>query len=65
MSPAAALRALTLGGAEAGGVANRVGSLEVGKDGDLVVTAREPLDLSGAIELVVVDGEIIYERGPQ
>jgi len=65
MSPAAALRALTLGGAEAGGVADRVGSLEIGKDGDLVVAAREPLDLSGAIELVVVDGEIIYERVPQ
>ncbi|MFQ6133902.1 MAG: amidohydrolase family protein [Armatimonadota bacterium] len=58
----AALRALTLDAAELIGVADRVGSIEVGKDGDLVVTAGEPLDVTRPVELVVVDGEIVYER---
>jgi imidazolonepropionase-like amidohydrolase len=57
-----ALRALTLGAAEIIGVDDRTGSIEVGKDGDLLIVAGHPLDLSRSIETVVVDGRVIYER---
>lgn len=59
---AAALRALTLGAAEMLGIADRVGSLEAGKDGDVVILGGHPLDLAAPVEVVIIDGEIIYER---
>jgi imidazolonepropionase-like amidohydrolase len=58
----AALRALTLGAAEMLGIADRVGSLEVGKDGDVVIFGGHPLDLSAPVEVVIINGQIIYER---
>lgn len=62
MDETAALRALTLDGAGMIGVAERVGSIEVGKDADLLVIAGDPLDISAPVELVVVEGNIIHER---
>lgn len=58
-----ALRALTLGAAEVLGIADRVGSLEKGKDGDLLVIGGSPLSLAAPIEYVIVDGSVAYERG--
>ena len=43
MDPFDALKAITINPAEHIGVADRVGSLEVGKDADVVITARQPL----------------------
>jgi len=57
-----ALKAITLNAAEIIGVADRVGSLEVGKDADLVVFSGDPLDYRSVVELVIVDGEVVYER---
>jgi len=62
LSEDAALRALTLSPAEIIGVADRVGSIEAGKDADLLVIDGDPLNISAPIELVVIDGDIIYER---
>ena len=62
LSAGAALRAITLGAAEIIGVADRVGSIEPGKDADLAIYSGDPLDLTSAVELVIVDGETIYER---
>ena len=45
MAPAEALRAITLNPAEVLGLAERVGSLEVGKDADLVLWEGDPLDV--------------------
>ena len=44
LAPEAALRALTLAPAEIAGVADRLGSLEVGKEATLVVSAGDLLD---------------------
>jgi len=44
-----ALKAITINAAEIIGVADRVGSLEVGKDADLVVFSGHPLDYRGRI----------------
>jgi imidazolonepropionase-like amidohydrolase len=58
----AALRAVTLTPAELLGVANRVGSLEAGKDADFVVLGGDPLDVTSRIERVVVNGRTAWER---
>ena len=62
MDETIALRALTLDGAAMIGVAGRVGSIEIGKDADLLVIAGDPLDISAPVELVVLEGNIIHER---
>lgn len=56
----AALRAVTLGAAEVLGVADRTGSLEAGKIGNLVVWSGEPLGKDGKVKMVFVDGQL-YE----
>lgn len=58
-----ALRALTGGAAETLGIADRVGSLAEGKDGDLLIVSGHPTDLSASIDVVVSDGVVVYERG--
>lgn len=52
-----ALRAITLSPAEILGVADRVGSLEVGKAGTLVVTTGDVLDHRTQVTHVLIDGE--------
>src|ERR1035437_6562639 len=51
-----ALRALTLSPAEIYGVANRLGSIEPGKIGNLVVTRGEIFDDRTKVEMILVDG---------
>jgi imidazolonepropionase-like amidohydrolase len=55
-----ALKAITVNAAEIIGVADRVGSLEVGKDADVVVFSGHPLDYRTVAELVLVDGQVAY-----
>jgi imidazolonepropionase-like amidohydrolase len=57
----AALRAVTAEAAAIAGGGARVGSLEKGLDGDLVVFDGDPLEPSSRVRLVVVDGEAAYE----
>jgi imidazolonepropionase-like amidohydrolase len=52
----AALRAVTLTPARTWGIADRVGSLEVGKDADLVVWTGDPFELTTAAERVFIRG---------
>jgi len=57
-----ALRAITINPAEIIGVDDRVGSLEVGKDADIVVFSGHPFDYRSVTELVLVDGQVAYMR---
>jgi imidazolonepropionase-like amidohydrolase len=57
-----ALKAITINPAEIIGVADRVGSLEVGKDADLVVFSGHPFDYRTVTDLVLVDGQVAYKR---
>lgn len=57
-----ALRAITINAAEIIGVAHRVGSLEPGKDADVVIFSGHPLDYRTVAELVIVDGEVVFRR---
>jgi imidazolonepropionase-like amidohydrolase len=58
-----ALKGITINPAEIIGVADRVGSLEIGKDADLVVLSGHPLDYRSVPELVLIDGEKAYPMG--
>ena len=54
-------RAITINPAVQTGIADRVGSLEVGKDGDVVIWNQDPIKSIGAGAYVtVVDGKIVY-----
>jgi imidazolonepropionase-like amidohydrolase len=55
-----ALRAVTLGAAEALGIADRTGSLEIGKIADVVAWSGEPLTKDARARMVFVDGQL-YE----
>jgi len=58
-----ALAALTLNGAKAMLLDAQIGSIDVGKDADLVLLDGHPFDLAGdRVERVVVDGIVEYER---
>ena len=56
MDPFDALKAITLNPAEHIGVADRVGSLEAGKDADLVITAGSPFEVLTEVKAVFIDG---------
>lgn len=57
-----ALRMITLGAAEITGLEKFVGSLEVGKDGDVVVLSGDPLDVSTWVDYTIVSGKVAYDR---
>jgi imidazolonepropionase-like amidohydrolase len=55
-----ALRAVTINPARILGVADRIGSLEPGKDADLVIWSGDPLDVTSRAERAYSDGREIY-----
>lgn len=57
-----ALKAITINSAEIIGVQERVGSLEAGKDADVVIFSGHPFDYRSVAEQVFVDGELVYTR---
>ena len=58
-----ALKAITLSPAEILGIDDRVGSLDVGKDADIVILAAHPFDITrGHVEQVLIGGELIYQK---
>jgi len=56
MDPFAALQAITINPAKHLGVADRVGSLEVGKDADLVLTDGDPMVSDTTVKAVFING---------
>ncbi len=57
-----ALKAITINAAEILGVDDRVGSLEIGKDADIIVLDGYPLHVKTWVELVMINGAVIHER---
>jgi imidazolonepropionase-like amidohydrolase len=57
-----ALKMITLNAAWIIGVENRVGSIEVGKDADLVIWDGYPLSSYGLPDKVLIDGELYFDR---
>ena len=62
LDPVRALRLVTLNAAIQLGVGDRVGSIEVGKDADLVLLNADPLSVYSRVEWTMVDGEIEFQR---
>jgi imidazolonepropionase-like amidohydrolase len=60
LDPVAALRAVTINPARIIGCADRIGSLSVGKDADLVIWSGDPLDVMSRAERAFIDGREIY-----
>lgn len=56
------LRAVTIAPARVFGLEDRVGSLEVGKDADIVLRTGDPLDPRSRVECVYIDGRVEYDR---
>lgn len=63
MDPFAALQAITINPAEHIGVADRVGSLEVGKDADVIITDGDIMDSCTSVLHVFVDGVQVVRDG--
>jgi len=57
-----ALRMITLNAAWIVGVDDRVGSIDVGKDADLVIWDGYPLSSYGVPEKVLIDGDVYFDR---
>jgi imidazolonepropionase-like amidohydrolase len=60
LDPATALRALTINPARIAGVADRLGSIEPGKDADLCLWSGDPLDVMSRVERAYVGGTEVY-----
>lgn len=57
-----ALALITINPAKQLGVDNRVGSIEVGKDGDIVIFKNHPLSVYGVPMKTIVDGIVRFDR---
>lgn len=57
-----ALRSITIQAAAILGVADRIGSLEAGKDADVLILDGHPLDFRTFVETAIVNGRVAYER---
>ncbi len=57
-----AIYALTLGSAGILGIDNRVGSLEPGKDADIVLFDGDPFEYLTNVNSVIIDGNVVYQR---
>lgn len=62
MSREQAIAAVTTSPAEILGLAGRVGSIEKGKDGNVVIFSGDPLSVTSKVEYVVIEGNQAYDR---
>jgi imidazolonepropionase-like amidohydrolase len=62
LSETEALAMVTLNPAKQLGIDNRVGSIEVGKDADLVIYDKFPLSDYAKVQKVLIDGTVYFDR---
>jgi imidazolonepropionase-like amidohydrolase len=55
-----AVKSITIIPAEICGISDRVGSIETGKDADMVLFDKDPLTLAAKPKLIITNGNIIY-----
>jgi imidazolonepropionase-like amidohydrolase len=65
MPAEAALQMVTLNAARELGLADRIGSIEVGKDADLAIFNGHPLNIFARCEVTIIDGEVCFKRDQQ
>lgn len=54
-----ALKAITINAAEITGIGDRVGSLEIGKDADIIIMDGFPLELKSRILYTIISGQVV------
>ena len=59
MDPFEALKAITINPARQIGIADRVGSIEVGKDADLVIADGDPMVSDTVVKTVLINGVVV------
>ncbi|TYQ18030.1 UNVERIFIED_CONTAM: imidazolonepropionase-like amidohydrolase [Acetivibrio alkalicellulosi] len=57
-----ALKAITINAAELNGIEERVGSIQVGKDGDIVIFDGHPFEIKSKADVTIINGKVVYER---
>nr|WP_048600665.1 amidohydrolase [Rubeoparvulum massiliense] len=62
LSEKVAWEAITINAARHIGIADRVGSIEVGKDADFVIWDGDPFDFRTHVVETMINGEIVYSR---
>jgi len=62
LSELEALKAVTINPAEILGVADRIGSIEPGKDADIIILDGHPLNIKSWVEQVLIQGEVVYMK---
>ncbi len=62
LSEELALRALTINAAKLNGIEDRVGSLEVGKDADVVIWDGPVFDIMTRPEYVIINGKVVHKK---
>ena len=60
-----ALAGITIHAARALGMEKRLGSLEAGKDADIVIWTGDPLDPRQSVVLTMVNGKIVYDTSKE
>ena len=61
-SEESALKAITINAAKITGIADRIGSIEVGKDADIAVFSGHPFDFRSRCVLTLVNGKVAHEE---
>jgi imidazolonepropionase-like amidohydrolase len=62
MSANDALKLVTLNPAIQLGIDSRVGSIDVGKDADLVIYNHDPLSVYAVVQKTLIDGQVYFDR---
>ena len=57
-----AIESITINPAKALGIEDRVGSIEVGKDADLVIWDNSPLEIQSNVLYTIINGKVVYEK---
>lgn len=57
-----ALTTITIGAARILGIANRIGSIETGKDGDLALFDGDPFEYTTHVTAVIIEGQVVSEK---
>ena len=59
MDETEALKAITINAAEITGIADKVGSLEAGKDADIIIMDGHPLELKSRVLYTIINGQVV------
>lgn len=57
-----ALEAITINPAKVLGIDDKVGSIEVGKDADIVIWDNNPFEINSHVLYTIIDGKIVYKK---